>query len=139
MARFCVAPLKSGALISANSALEQGREVFAVPGNIFSSGGAGVNKLIQDGAHLVTNINDILMSLNLYMVPQQVEAQVDLPTSVEEQALLSLLGQEPCHVDDLIRESELAAQDVTAALTTLELKGMVKQVGGMQYIRAVRS
>ena len=133
------APQKSGALISANSALEQGREVFAVPGNIFSSGGAGVNKLIQDGAHLVTNINDILMSLNLYMVPQQVEAQVDLPTSVEEQALLSLLGQEPCHVDDLIRESKLAAQDVTAALTTLELKGMVKQVGGMQYIRAVRS
>jgi len=78
------------------------------------------------------------MSLNLYMVPQQVEAQVDLPTSFEEQALLALLGQEPYYIDDLIRESELAAQDVTAALTTLELKGMVKQVGGMQYIRAVR-
>ncbi|HEY4036678.1 MAG TPA: DNA-processing protein DprA [Ktedonobacteraceae bacterium] len=132
------APQKSGALITANSALEQGREVFAVPGNIFSPGGTGVNKLIQDGAHPVTHINDILMSLNLYMVPQQVEAQVDLPTSVEEQALLALLGQEPCHIDDLIRESKLAAQDVTAALTTLELKGMVKQVGGMQYIRAVR-
>jgi len=132
------APQKSGALITANSALEQGREVFAVPGNIFSPGGAGVNKLIQDGAHSVTHINDILMSLNLYMVPQQVEAQVDLPTSFEEQALLTLLGQEPYHIDDLIRESELAAQDVTASLTTLELKGMVKQVGGMQYIRAVR-
>ena len=97
-----------------------------------------INKLIQDGAHPVTHINDILMSLNLYMVPQQVEAQADLPTSIEEQALLALLGQEPCHIDDLIRESQLGAQDVTAALTTLELKGMVKQVGGMQYIRAVR-
>lgn len=132
------APQKSGSLITANSALEQGREVFAVPGNIFSLSGAGVNKLIQDGAHPVTHINDILMSLNLYMVPQQVEAQVDLPTSIEEQSLLNLLGQEPCHIDDLIRESKLTAQDVTAALTTLELKGMVKQVGGMQYVRAVR-
>ena len=132
------APQRSGALITASSALEQGREVFAIPSNIFSSGGAGVNKLIQDGAHPVTNINDILMSLNLYMVPQQVEAQVDLPTNSEEQALLSLLGQEPCHIDDLIRQSQLTAQDVTAALTTLELKGMVRQVGGMQYVRAIR-
>ena len=132
------APQKSGSLITANSALEQGREVFAIPNNIFSPGGAGVNKLIQDGAHPVTHINDILMSLNLYMVPQQVEAQVNLPTSTEEQALLALLGQEPCHIDDLIRESQLLAQDATAALTTLELKGMVKQVGGMQYVRAAR-
>ncbi len=132
------APQRSGALITASSALEQGREVFAIPNNIFSSGGAGVNKLIQDGAHPVTNINDILMSLNLYMVPQQVEAQADLPTNSEEQALLALLGQEPCHIDDLIRQSQFTAQDVTAALTTLELKGMVRQVGGMQYIRAIR-
>jgi len=132
------APQKSGALITANSALEQGREVFAIPGNIFSPSGSGVNKLIQDGAHPVTNINDIVASLNLYMIPQQVEAQIDLPTSTEEQTLLALLGPEPCHIDDLIRESTLTAQDVTAALTTLELKGMVKPVGGMQYIRAVR-
>jgi DNA processing protein len=132
------APQRSGALITASSALEQGREVFAIPSNIFSPGGAGVNKLIQDGAHPVTNINDILMNLNLYMVPQQVEAQVDLPTSSEEQALLALLSQEPCHIDDLIRQSQLTAQDVTAALTTLELKGMVRQVGGMQYVRAAR-
>ncbi len=132
------APQRSGALITAGSALEQGREVFAIPSNIFSLGGAGVNKLIQDGAHPVTNINDILMSLNLYMVPQQVEAQVDLPTNSEEQALLALLSQEPCHIDDLIRQSQLTAQDVTAALTTLELKGMVRQVGGMQYVRAIR-
>jgi DNA processing protein len=133
----CVPPLKSGSLITANSALEQGREVFAIPSNIFSPGGAGVNKLIQDGAHPVTHINDILMSLNLYMVPQQVEVQADLPTSAEEQVLLTLLGQEPCHIDDLIRESKLLAQDATAALTTLELKGMIKQVGGMQYVRAI--
>jgi predicted Rossmann fold nucleotide-binding protein DprA/Smf involved in DNA uptake len=72
------------------------------------------------------------------MIPQQVEAQVDLPTSTEEQTLLALLGSEPCHIDDLIRESTLTAQDVTAALTTLELKGMVKSVGRMQYIRAIR-
>ncbi len=69
------APPRSGALITAGSALDQGREVFAVPAGIFSPSSGGVNKLIQDGAHPVTDVNDILESLNLYMVPQQVEAQ----------------------------------------------------------------
>src|SRR5581483_6936261 len=73
------APPRSGALITANSALSQGREVFAVPGGIFSPGGAGVNKLIQDGAHPVTNVSDILSSLNIYMIPQYSEAQAVLP------------------------------------------------------------
>jgi DNA processing protein len=70
------APQASAALITANFAFEQGREVFAVPGSILSPGSAGVNKLIQDGgARLVTNINDILEALNLYMVPEYVEMQ----------------------------------------------------------------
>lgn len=149
------APQKSGALITASSALEQGREVFAIPGSIFSHSGSGVNKLIQDGAHPVTNINDIMASFNIFtMIPQQIdlptstetqfdlptstEVQIDLPTTDEEQALLALLGPKPCHIDDLIRISELPTQDVTAALTTLELKGMVKSLGSMQYVRALR-
>ena len=73
------APQSSGALITANFALEQGREVFAVPGSILSPGSVGVNKLIQDGgACLVTNVNDILEALNLFMVPQHVEMQAVL-------------------------------------------------------------
>ncbi len=130
------APPKSGALITANSALAQGREVFAVPGAIFSPGGAGVNRLIQDGAHPVTNINDILLNLNLYMVPQHAEAQAILPDNEEERALFALLNHEPRHIDELIRASTLPAHVVSATLTTMELKGMVRHSGGMQYVRA---
>jgi DNA processing protein len=78
---------RSGALITAASALSQGREVFAVPGSIFSPSAAGVNRLIQDGAHPVTNISDILESLNLFMVPQQLEVQAILPENSEERTL----------------------------------------------------
>ncbi len=130
------APPKSGALITADSALNQGRDVFAVPGGIFSPGGAGVNKLIQDGAHPVTSVNDILTNLNLYMLPEQAEVQAILPENAEEQTLLTLLSHEACHIDDLTRLSELPANTVAAALTIMELKGMVKHVGGMQYVVA---
>ncbi len=130
------APPKSGALITANSALNQGREVFAVPSGIFSPGGVGVNKLIQDGAHPVTNVNDILEQLNLFMVPQQAEARAILPENAEEQTLLNLLSYEGRHVDDLIRESQLSATSVSATLVMMELKGMIKHVGGMHYVLA---
>lgn len=130
------APPKSGALITAGSALNQGREVFAVPGGIFSPGGAGVNKLIQDGAHPVTNVNDILESLNLFMLPQHAEAQAILPENSEERVLLKLLDHEARHIDDLIRESALAPQVVSATLTVMMLKGMIKQIGAQQYMLA---
>ncbi len=131
------APQQSGSLITANFALEHGREVFAVPGNIYSAGSAGVNKLIQDGgAKLVTNVNDILEALNLFMLPQHVEMQAALPDNAEERTLLALLSHEPRHVDELIRASELPTETVSAMLTMMELKGMVKSVGGMQFVLA---
>jgi DNA processing protein len=131
------APQPSGSLITANFALEQGREVFAVPGNIFSPGSVGVNKLIQDGgARLVMNINDILEVLNLFLVPQQVEMQAVLPDNAEERTLLALLSHDPRHIDDLTRESGLSAEKVSSTLTIMELKGMVKPVGGMQFVLA---
>jgi len=92
------APPKSGALITANSALNQGRDVFAVPSGIFSVSGVGVNKLIQDGAQPVTSVQDILESLNLYMIPQHTEAKELLPENAEERALLPLLTHDPCHI-----------------------------------------
>lgn len=70
------------------------------------------------------------------MVPQHVEAQAILPDNAEEHTLLSLLSHDPRHIDDLIRESALSAELVSATLTVMELKGMVKQVGGMQYVLA---
>jgi DNA processing protein len=130
------APAQSGALITANAALDQGREVFAVPGGIFSPGGSGVNKLIQDGAHPVTSVRDILEQLNLFMVPEQVEAQAILPESAEEQTLLDHLSYEPRHIDELTRISGLPAAAVSSTLTIMELKGMVRSVGSMQYILA---
>ncbi|MDQ2904118.1 MAG: DNA-processing protein DprA [Chloroflexota bacterium] len=130
------APEQSGSLITANFALEQGRDVFAVPGNMFARGSNGVNKLIQDGATLVTSVQDVLEALNLFTIPQCVELQEVLPDNEEERILLALLSHEPRHVDDLIRESDLPTMTVTATLMTMELKGMIKQVGGMQFVLA---
>ncbi|MGH2506818.1 MAG: DNA-processing protein DprA, partial [Ktedonobacteraceae bacterium] len=86
---------KSGALITANDAIKQGREVFAVPGSIFSLRSIGVNRLIRDGAHLVSEVKDILDALNLFMLPQQMEVQQSLPENAEERTLLALLSHEP--------------------------------------------
>ena len=130
------APKQSGALITANFALEQGRDVFGVPNSIYSPGSVGVNKLIQDGAHLVTNVQDILMVLNLFLVPQHIEIQAALPDNNEERTLLALLSHDPLHIDELIRESGLPTTTVAATLMVMELKGMIKQFGGMQYVLA---
>ncbi|MFW6182869.1 MAG: DNA-processing protein DprA [Chloroflexota bacterium] len=124
---------RSGALITANYALEQDREVFAVPGRITSKGSAGTNRLIQQGAKLVTEVEDILEELNLTMVPQQVAVQMAVPDSAEEAALLEHLSPEPLHVDELCRASGLDMSEVSSTLALMELKGMVQQVGGMRY------
>ncbi len=134
------APPASGALITAGSALNQGREVFAVPGGIFSSSSAGVNKLIQDGAHPVTSVRDILERLNIHMFPHPEETREHLktilPDNPEEQTLLKFLSLEACHIDELIRQSDLEANIVSSTLTMMELKGIVQHVGGMQYVLA---
>ncbi len=127
---------KSGALITASFALKQGREVFAVPGNIFSSRNVGTNRLIQDGARPVLEVKDILEALNLFMLPQQMEVQQALPENAEERDLLTLLGHEPVHINDLIVASNLPAPTVTATMTMLELKGLVKAVGSAQFVLA---
>jgi DNA processing protein len=126
---------RSGALITARFALEQDREVFAVPGNINSPVSVGANRLIQQGAKLVTGIEDILEELNLRMAGEQAAAQVVLPDSAEEAALLSQLSTQPLHVDDLGRLTGMPSYLISSTLTMMELKGMVQQVGGMNYVR----
>jgi DNA processing protein len=125
---------KSGALITAGFALKQGREVFAVPGNIFSTRSVGANRLIQDGARPVLEVKDILGALNLFMIPQEMEMQLALPENAEERALLSLLSHEPVHIDEIIRSSNLPAPIVTATLTMLELKGLIKAGGNARFM-----
>ena len=126
---------RSGALITARFALEQDREVFAVPGNINSPVSVGANRLIQQGAKLVTGIEDILEELNLRLAGEQATAQVVLPESAEEAALLSQLSTQPLHVDDLGRLTGMPSYLISSTLTMMELKGMVQQVGGMNYVR----
>lgn len=127
---------QSGALITTSFALAQNREIFAVPGNINSPNSAGTNRLIQQGAKLVTRVEDILEELNVKMVPEKVAIQMVLPDSAEEAALISHLSRQPIHVDDLSRVAGLPTSLVNSTLTLMELKGMVQQVGGMNYVLA---
>ncbi len=123
----------SGAIITANMALEQNREVFAVPGSILSLASRGTNHLIQEGAKLVRNYTDILEELNLTAVARQIEMKELLPETDTEAVLIKQLGAEPVHVDEVCRSSGLPVSTVSSTLAMMELKGMVKQVGAMHY------
>ncbi len=126
---------KSGALITARRALEQNREVFAVPGGIYAPHSQGTNRLIRDSAaKLVMSADDVLEELRLQLVPQQLEMRRLLPENETESCLIALLSPEPRHIDELTRQSKLPAAEVSSALTIMELKGLVRQVGGMQYV-----
>ncbi len=127
---------RSGALITAQWALEQNREVFAVPGSIFSLTCKGTNRLIQQGAKLVRNCADVLEELNLTMAVQQLEMKELIPTTDTEAQLLGCLSREATHIDALCTHSGLPITAVSSTLTMLELKGLVKQVGGMNYVLA---
>ncbi len=131
---FVEGSIQSGARITADFALEQGREVFAVPGSILRRGGSGPNLLIQNGAKLVTQVNDILEELNLTMVAQHAEARAIIPGNEVEATLLKQLSSDPIHVDDLGQVTGLTASEIASTLTLMELKGLVRQVGGMNYV-----
>ena len=128
---------RSGALITARVALDQNREVFAVPGSIYSPTGRGTNKLIQEGeAKLVTRVEDILEELNLTMTT--VKPQLALPAAPDdltEASLLRLITKQPSHIDEVQRSSGLPIAAVSSALALLELKGMVRQVAPMSFVR----
>lgn len=130
------ADVKSGALITARQALDQNREVFAVPGSIYSPNSRGTNALIRESeARLVTRVEDILEELNLSMAEQQMEMTALLPSDETEALLLRHLSSEPIHIDEVRRGCGLPIATVSSALAMLELKGMVKQVGSMNYVR----
>ena len=125
---------RSGALITADFGLEQDREVFAVPGNINSPASRGTNRLIKQGAKLVQNIDDILEELNLALIPEHIAADKILPDTPEEAILLDHLTRQPTHIDELTRQAGLPTSLVSSTLTMMELKGMVQQVGAMNYV-----
>jgi len=127
---------RSGALITAKFAADQGRDVFAVPGSILHPGSAGCNNLIQQGAIPLLHVNDILTHLNLEQAYSQQAARATIAADPQEAALLGYLNKEPLQLDDLVRQSALPAPQVAGLLTLMELKGLVRQVGSLSYVRA---
>lgn len=129
------APEASGALITATIAAEQGRDVFAIPGNIFSMNSRGTNRLIQDGAKLVMGVEDIITELNLTQIAVQTRqvANEIAPASEAEALLMQHLAADPIHVDDLARLCQLPIAEITSTLTILELKGLAQKAGPMRY------
>ena len=128
--------VKSGAMITARFAGEQNREVFAVPGSIFAPQSRGPLSLIRDGATPVASVEHVLEALNLTMIGAQMDfGRAAPPASEDERALMEVLTREPRHVDEVVRDTGLAAARVSATLALLELKGQVRDLGGMQYVR----
>lgn len=145
MAGMCLGTLiieaaeKSGTLITARLALDYNREVFAVPGSIFSPVSLGTNALIKAGAKIVTSVRDILEEFPL---PEQSPETVantlpQSPKSLSESETLILknLSHEPLHVDKIIKAVRLETSSAIATLSLLEIKGLAKNIGGMHYIR----
>ncbi len=124
---------RSGALITADFAVEQGREVFAVPGNVLSPASRGTNNLIQNGAYAMVSPQEVLDVLDLSHLDEMKTARQILPADKTEAKILQVMGYEPVHIDEICNAAGLAVDKVSAALTMMELKGMVQHVGGMRY------
>jgi len=145
----------SGALITAHHALEQGREVFAVPGDITATTSHGTHSLIKQGAKLIEGINDILEELISIIESYDREitarlkeqtgtsgnkiafrpTELEVALSQEEKKILSLLSWEPQNIELLIKNSEMAAREVISILTNLEIKGLIKQLPGKMFVK----
>jgi DNA processing protein len=140
----------SGALITANFAAEQGRDVFAVPGKISSNTSSGTNCLIKDGARLVQSADDIMEELSLTeMTPLEGAAREDKEEKIarmtkayiynsltdDEKRIYKILSDEPLYIDDILNMSRLERRKMSKALLSLELKRLVTELPGKQFIR----
>lgn len=126
---------KSGALITARQALDQNREVFAVPGSIYSKQSLGPNNLIKMGAKLVCSHQDILDELNIESLNPR-EKNASVPDTKEEKIIFDILSCEPAHIDKIIKESNLSSSTINSTLTIMEIKGKVRALGNNMYVIA---
>jgi DNA processing protein len=127
----------SGALITAAFAAEQGRDVFALPGNIFAHQSKGTNPLIASGAKPLLVARDILDALDLTRNVERREIRKVLPADPTEASLFQVIGSQPLHVDEIRAQTGLPIDQVSSTLAMMEIKGLIRQVGGMHYV-AVR-
>lgn len=130
---------KSGALLTAGYALDQNREVFAVPGAVFSGKSTGSNNLIKNGAKLVQNIDDILIELE-GQYPSVSSVKKDQPDTSKLDGIykkvFEILNSDPLHIDQIALKAELSPSEVLSALLTLELGGYIRQMAGKMFIRS---
>ncbi len=129
------APLESGALITAKAALDYNREVFAIPHPITSNTGAGGNRLLQQGATLVTKAEDIIEALQLKNLRQLVETPRRAVLTKTEEIIMNALSHEGLPIDAIVKATGLSSSVVSSQLTMMEMKGLVKNSGGMRYIK----
>jgi|TARA_B100000809_G_scaffold211921_1_gene215745 DNA processing protein len=133
---------RSGALHTARHAIEQGREVLAVPGQVDSLASQGCHDLLRDGAKLVTCVDDVLEELGPLMQPLQVGSAppIHIPRELSlderERQVLSIVGPDPRHLDELLRSSPLDTPTTLAVLTALELRRLVRRLPGSLVVRA---
>jgi len=128
------AGLKSGAIITANYAAEQGKEVFAVPGKTTSPMSKGTNLLIKQGAHPLLEPQDILDLLNMSIISDQRTVCKTLPGDPLEAKIFRVVGDEPLHVDEISSQTNMPIEQVTSTLALMELKGLVRKTFGMKYV-----
>jgi DNA processing protein len=129
------APLRSGALITVGFAADQGRDVYAVPGNIFSSASEGTNRLLRQGAIPLTSAAEVLDELHLSTASPKAEPeQTAFPMSDEERSIYALVTAEPQHIDELAYSAGLTISQAAALMTMLELKGLIANVGAQHFV-----
>ncbi|MFA6193978.1 MAG: DNA-processing protein DprA [Parcubacteria group bacterium] len=125
----------SGSLITASFALEQNREVFAVPGDIFSPQSTGANLLLKRGAKLVSSAADILEEFSLSRVQPELALKLFEPRTDEEKIIWKILSNEPLHIDKISKLVRLDTATVSSTLAALEIEGAAKNIGGQNFIR----
>ncbi|KKW34671.1 MAG: protecting protein DprA protein, partial [Candidatus Giovannonibacteria bacterium GW2011_GWA2_53_7] len=119
--------------ITAMSAAEENREIFAVPGNISSPTAAGPNKLIKLGANIVTTAQDILGNFSIKSARQHCDNKKNLPESAEEKIIIDCLSAGPLHIDEIIGQCKLNTSIINSVLTLLVMKGIIHDLDGQNY------
>jgi len=127
---------KSGTLLTATHAAEQGKTVFAVPGQITSPMSAAPHFLLRNGARIAISASDILEELDIQVKVDKEKIERILPSSKEEEKLIEILETEPLHLDELVRISGGKTAEISARLTIMEMKGMVRNLGKGMYKKA---